>query len=135
MIPVDVGPAVAALDGLEWPSGGPGIYAMIGAPAGFPLAGILDQALKADERPGMTLLSRVVPGQAIPMHTDGHDNHCRRRIHVPLLTNQHCWFFTGDERTHMRVGCVYEIDPTRPHGVANLGDSDRIHLIFNVLKE
>lgn len=74
------------------------------------------------------LMSRVVPGQEIELHTD----RSPRRVHVPIMTNKQAWFCVEDERINMRVGSAYEIDTRRLHGVLNEGQCDRIHLMFDV---
>jgi hypothetical protein len=86
-------------------------------------------------RQGLTLVSLLIPGQEISVHTDHHENNCRARIHVPLLTNLECLFISDGDEWHMQVGRAYLIDPTMPHGVVNRGSTDRIHLIFNAHKE
>ena len=124
------------LDQLVWVSGGPGIYAMIDKyPADLPVQPIFDRLLGhyLGRRRGMTLFSRLVPGQYIPPHRDGHDGHCKVRIHVPLSTNPACVFVVGGDAFHMAVGSAYVIDPTEVHSAVNGGASDRVHLIFNAV--
>lgn len=52
------------------------------------------------------------------------------KIHVPIATNPHVKMFVGDRTYHFKVGQAYEMNNMATHGVANDGDSDRIHLIF-----
>ncbi len=80
---------------------------------------------------GFTLVSLVTPGQTIPEHTD-HREDCRTRVHVPLVTDVACVFFTEGREHHMPVGWAYVVDPTIPHGVIHRGTERRIHLMFNV---
>jgi len=80
---------------------------------------------------GFTLVSLVTPGQEIPEHVDGREN-CKTRVHVPLVTDPECVFFTEGQEHHMPVGGVYVVDPTIPHGVIHRGTKRRIHLMFNV---
>lgn len=82
---------------------------------------------------GLNMVSKVVPKQVIPIHTDRHDNGCRVRIHVPLKTNPDAWFYTRKEFHHMKLGTAYMVDPSWEHGVVNLGRGDRIHLVFNLV--
>jgi hypothetical protein len=77
-------------------------------------------------------LSNVLSGQRLPPHTDGNDDKCEQRVHVPLKTNPGCRFTCDGEQFHMEVGKAYEINPTLWHGVENFGSSERIHLMFNV---
>ena len=83
-------------------------------------------------RRGMTMYSRLIPGQTIPTHIDEHED-CHRRVHIPITTNEKSWFRSGDEVAHFEAGYAYEIDPFIPHSVVNNGKTDRVHLIFNVL--
>ena len=104
-------------------------------PGDLPVQRIFEvcMALYPGRRRGMTLFSRLVPGQVIPEHLDGHDGHCHTRFHVPLTTNPACVFVVDGEAFHMAVGSAYVIDPTKLHSVANGGTTDRIHLIFNAV--
>jgi hypothetical protein len=83
---------------------------------------------------GFLALSKVIPGQVIKLHTDQHDGRCKTRIHIPLKTNEHSYFYTSKSFHHMQAGFAYVIDPTEEHGVVNLGHDDRIHLIFNMVQ-
>ncbi len=127
----------ARLGCLEWQSGGNGIYAMLQEwPAEFEADGVILWILRQfypEGRRGMTMLSRLVPGQEIPEHTDRHE-HCHRRVHFPITTNDKATFTSDGREFHMERGGVYEIDPFLPHSARNHGDTDRIHLIFNVLE-
>ena len=82
--------------------------------------------------PGLILWSRVIPGQSIKIHCDL-ESGCRSRIHVPLVSNSKALFLYDGEPCHMAVGRAYEIDPLIEHGVANDGNSDRIHFFFESL--
>ncbi len=104
---------------------------IIGAPWA---EGIID-GLMAEHYPGrvqgLVLVSLVTPGQVITPHTDHDKFHCRTRVHVPLTTDDQC-FFVSDEERHMALGFAWEIDLSIPHGVVHRGIKDRIHLMFNV---
>lgn len=120
---------------VEWKplAHGVGGYAMISDPPGCDE--IVSEILgEMEGRAGVMFLSRVVPGQEIPVHKDGHDDGCTERVHVPLQTNTRAFFIIGGKKVHMQKGRYYVIDPTEPHGVINEGKSDRIHLMFNVLR-
>lgn len=107
-------------------------YSMISDPEG--VEDMVGQVLSVTGgKAGVTLASRLVPGQVIPTHTDHHDNNCTRRVHVPLKTNPRAFFLTQDGQFHMELGKAYVINPAMPHGVVNEGEEDRIHLMFNVV--
>lgn len=82
---------------------------------------------------GFNAASKVIPKQVIPVHTDRHDDGCKTRVHIPLKSDPHAYFYTGGKFFHMDVGKVYMIDPSEEHGVVNLGRNERIHLIFNMV--
>lgn len=59
-----------------------------------------------------------------------------RRIHIPITTNQDCYFTVGDTKKNLKEGEIWEIDNDgRRHSVSNGGDTDRIHLIVDFLKK
>ena len=120
---------------LVWPPSGGGVYAMIKILAPEWAADqVIAQVLSfyPGGRRGMTMYSRLIPGQTIPAHIDEHEG-CHKRVHVPITTNAKSWFHSGDQTSHFEVGYAYEIDPFIPHSVVNEGKIDRVHLIFNVL--
>lgn len=58
------------------------------------------------------------------------------RIHIPIITNDDVIFKIGDEEKNMKVGEMWEINNNNlRHGVFNNGNNDRIHLMFDWLKE
>ncbi len=83
---------------------------------------------------GFCAVSKVIKGQTIQLHSDRHDGGCKIRIHIPLKTNEHSYFYTSGSFHHMQAGFAYVIDPSEEHGVVNLGHDDRIHLIFNMVQ-
>ncbi len=82
------------------------------------------------------MLSRMLPGQSHGMHVDIQPAHWLTRVHVPLVTNAGCWMRFEDEASdvHLAVGKAYTFDATRRHAFGNRGDTERIHLIFDVLR-
>jgi len=70
----------------------------------------------------------------IAPHIDGDERgHVPHKIHVPLATNDKASFFLGTEKYHFDIGDAYEVNNGVRHGVANGGETDRIHLIFEYL--
>lgn len=53
------------------------------------------------------------------------------RLHVPLLTDEHCLFSENDTVYRMKAGEVWFLDVTREHSSAVLSDLERIHLIVD----
>lgn len=133
---VDVSAVLSHLTGLSWP----GVGNMIAA-AQFPVALALDvgalcgQVLASlpGRRRGICYLARRVPGEHVPPHTDGEDDDCTLRVHVPLQTSPQAEMLIDGVWMPMPVGFAYTFDPTREHAVRNNGMTDRIHLFFNAV--
>lgn len=130
---VAVDEIAAALPLIDWKPSTDG-WAMVEDMAGLPVQPIFDQL--AGEYPGrvrgMTCFSRLIPGQFIEPHQDRHDGHCDVRVHIPIITNPGCVFIEGKQAVHMAAGFAWELNPTIRHCTANGGDSDRVHLFFNM---
>jgi len=97
------------------------------------------EAIKAalDEcfgRPGhlvRAILVNLPAGAWVPAHVDtGMSLTLCRRVHVPLFTNERCFFAVGTDVRNLKVGEMWEINNAgKMHEVKNLGTTDRIHLI------
>lgn len=76
-----------------------------------------------------------LPSKAfIRMHTDGDEAGTKpHKIHIPIQTNDSVYFFIEEERFHFEEGSAYEVNNSAKHAVANGGETDRIHLIFEYL--
>ena len=122
------------LDTLPWIPNAQGVCGMLEEP---PLVevffGLVEEYFKGAEL-GLNMVSKVIKGQAIQLHSDRHDGECKARIHIPLKTNEDAYFYTSGSFHHMQAGFAYVIDPSEKHGVVNLGIDDRIHLIFNMVQ-
>ncbi len=133
--PVDVTGLVAALHLLDWkPAGEPGTFSWIDRwPTGMP-TGVFD--IITDLYPGrhqsFTVFSKLVSGQVIEPHYERQDSDCKVRIHIPIVTNPSAIFMEGKLAYHMALGWAWEMDPSMPHSVANGGEADRVHLLFNM---
>ena len=83
--------------------------------------------------PGAWTQVRLVglwPSQQIPRHADAPIS--GQRFHVPLYLNDQCWVFSAGVWQQLREGWIYEMDPTKPHGAVNWGDTIRLHLMIDV---
>ncbi len=98
----------------------------------------LDSIRKALEgnfgRPGhfvRAILVNLPAGAWVPAHIDtGMSLTMCRRVHVPLFTNDQCFFAVGSDVRNLKVGEMWEINNAgKMHEVKNLGSTDRIHLI------
>jgi hypothetical protein len=83
------------------------------------------------------LLVKLAAKKSIVPHVDwGVSFKICRRIHVPIQTNEGCFFIVGDDRRHLKKGELWEINNDKKmHSVENNGDEDRIHLIVDWIEE
>ena len=68
-------------------------------------------------------------------HTDGdiRDGERKFRLHIPIITNDKCFFDYENERHHLIAdGSIYIIDVSRKHRAVNLSQENRYHLIMNI---
>jgi len=78
-------------------------------------------------------LLKLSSGGVINEHIDpllGYD-YGKVRVHIPIVTNTGVEFFVERKRVVMARGEAWYIDASFPHRVANLGQTDRIHLVFD----
>lgn len=77
-----------------------------------------------------TLLRLSIHGKnsSIGDHTDGPSS---IKIHIPILTNEHAYFYFGKDIKQSYVlepGYMYIVNAHITHSTNNLGNSDRVHL-------
>jgi hypothetical protein len=79
------------------------------------------------------ILVNLPSGKSIPIHKDyGQTLVFCRRIHIPIQTNENCFFTVGDDKRNLKLGELWEINnDKKEHSVENLGETDRIHLIVD----
>ncbi len=53
------------------------------------------------------------------------------RLHIPLATNENCFFGEANTVYRMRAGEVWFLDASKIHTVASFSNESRIHLIFD----
>lgn len=53
------------------------------------------------------------------------------RVHIPLATNENCFFGEGNTVYQMRRGEVWHLDASQIHSVAVLSQEPRVHLILD----
>jgi hypothetical protein len=79
------------------------------------------------------MLARLAAGHTIDAHVDGGGpNLFTHKIHIPIQTNDKVRFFVRNRAFRLRRGIAYEVNNLATHGVENAGETDRIHLIFEV---
>jgi hypothetical protein len=80
------------------------------------------------------MLAKLPVGSFIPPHVDGDSKgYVPHKIHIPIQTNNACFFFLDSTKYHFEESYAYEVNNGRKHSVVNSGDTDRIHLIFECL--
>ena len=95
------------------------------------------EAALLDRRPGTvvkSMLAEVPAGKCVYPHVDR--SAClvlSHRCHLPVLTSDEVDLDVDAKTYHLQVGTVYELDNTRLHGVRNLSDRRRVHLICDVM--
>jgi hypothetical protein len=78
-------------------------------------------------------LSFLKPHSSIYWHTDSSPSHYAVRLHIPLVTNEKCFFEYENEKLHLKAdGSAYMIRVNKKHRYSNSGDSIRYHLIMDV---
>lgn len=79
-------------------------------------------------------LSRIRPRTSHPMHVDSEPATFVTRIHVPLVTNEKCWFVweLDGQVVHFATGSAYSFDTQERHAFGNGGRTARIHFCFDL---
>lgn len=78
--------------------------------------------------------SRIPAGKGVDAHIDkGYHPENSHRLHIPIITNNEVMFTIEDKSINMTVGSCYEVDNLLTHSVKNLGVTDRIHLIIDIV--
>lgn len=58
-----------------------------------------------------------------------HQDHTKR-LHIPVITHEHCFLLLEDERVHLPAdGNSYIIDTTKMHTALNCSKIDRVHIV------
>jgi aspartyl/asparaginyl beta-hydroxylase (cupin superfamily) len=101
----------------------------------FPLArAFLKQTARAlDSELSRAKIVCLPPGHRVYPHVDrGEYYRLRNRYHL-VLSSTGSWMRAGDEEVRMQRGELWWFDNDQVHEASNDGDSDRIHLIFDLL--
>ena len=137
---VEAGPLTAWLGSASWssPPSATKPQRVFSPPAELvtPVAAQVLRHFGAGARADAAMLSRVKPGQAHPMHVDVQRADWLTRVHVPLATNTLAWMLFEEEGAyiHLEAGKAYTFDTLRRHAFGNDGSTERVHLIFDVLR-
>lgn len=72
----------------------------------------------------------------IKPHVDsGYKFQVSHRIHAPIITNESVIFNVNGIDYHLEAGSLYDIDNMVPHGVVNLSNERRMHLIIDIQRK
>lgn len=83
---------------------------------------------------GNVLFIKLPAKMSIPKHHDDGDYlMVSRRHHIPILTNQKTTFGVVNEKINMKQGECWEINNAKRHYVDNDGNTDRIHLLIDIM--
>lgn len=52
-----------------------------------------------------------------------------KRLHIPLVTNPHCFLVVETEAIHLPRGGMYIVDTTKMHTAFNAWDRVRVHIV------
>ena len=79
------------------------------------------------------LLINLPAGKKIGSHIDvGENFDLSHRVHIPIITNDKCFFNVDIETKNLKEGEMWEIDNNgKYHWVSNEGNCDRIHLLVD----
>jgi Aspartyl/Asparaginyl beta-hydroxylase len=81
-------------------------------------------------------LLNLAVGAEIKPHSDhclGYEDGCFR-LHIPIITNSQVEFILDGNRVIMNEGECWYIDANFIHSVANRGETDRIHLVIDGIR-
>jgi len=83
---------------------------------------------------GKCIFIKLPAHKNVGEHTDKRDYlGAVRRHHVAITTNENVLFFVNKESKNMKVGDCWEINNSQLHSVENNGDTERIHLLIDIL--
>ena len=98
----------------------------------YPIINNLEKIHKG--KVGKCVFIKLPPSKKVKEHKDSKDYlGSVRRHHIAITTNDNVLFFVNGERKNMKVGECWEINNNKFHSVENNGDTERIHLMVDIL--
>lgn len=83
---------------------------------------------------GRVMYINLPSGKNVPYHRDGGYYLSNvRRFHIPIITNDDVLYIIGEEEKNMKQGECWEINNNNYHSVVNNGESDRVHLVMDIV--
>ena len=87
-------------------------------------------------KPARVTLVKLPPGKLVTPHADEQIyTHLINRFHIPILTNDDVMFSVMDETINMKTGECWEVNNAKIHGCYNLGKTDRVHLMVDIIND
>jgi hypothetical protein len=81
------------------------------------------------------MLAKLPAGESIKPHIDRSPAaQFPHKLHIPLISNEETCFVLDNEKIKMELGTIYEVNNRINHSVINNGQTDRIHLIFELFE-
>lgn len=79
------------------------------------------------------ILINLPAGKVVARHIDKGEGFKKyHRVHIPIWTNENCFFEVDQEVIQMQAGEIWEINNSeKAHSVQNNGITDRIHLLVD----
>lgn len=101
-------------------------------------SGYLVEVIEAIRKQGLSpFRARIIclsAESASSWHFDAAVNEYAVRLHIPIVTNDGCFFETRSESEHLKAdGSAYFIYVNREHRVYNKGPADRFHIVMDVV--
>jgi hypothetical protein len=95
---------------------------------------IKDLEIKNDGRVGRATLVNLPANQLVTPHYDkALYTHVIKRFHIPIITNDRTLFSVDDQHVNMKTGECWRVNNKLLHGVYNFGDTDRVHLMIDII--
>ena len=98
---------------------------------------IIDHLLELN--PGLVarvMYIKLPSKKSVPLHKDsGWYLSNVKRFHIHILTNDRVSYTVNDDLKFMRSGECWEINNTAYHSVVNDGNTDRVHLVIDIIPQ
>lgn len=99
-----------------------------------PMLEVIDKIRSFGLDPRRARVIQLTPGLSSSWHRDAPDHLYAVRLHIPIFTNEGCFFETETERAHLPAdGHGYFLYVNRVHRVVNHGTTYRYHLVVDVI--
>lgn len=104
-------------------------------------AAILDIVKYRELPPKHIMINKLKPGVEVPVHTDtvaagNYKTAHVSRWHLPIVTNEQCYWWDEELAREIHLEYGYWHGPIKhwmKHSVKNLGTTERVHLVVDLL--